>query len=109
MRELIEQIGEWQAQGEEIALATVVAAAGSTPRPVGAKMVVTRSGKMQGSVSGGCVEGAVIEQAIEVLDSGEARLITFGISDEMAWDVGLSCGGEIEVFVEPLTAKPVAG
>lgn len=109
MRELIDQIGEWQAQGEEIALATVVAAAGSTPRPVGAKMVVTRSGKMQGSVSGGCVEGAVIEQAIEVLDSGEARLITFGISDEMAWDVGLSCGGEIEVFVEPLTAQSVAG
>ena len=108
MRELIDQIGEWQAQGEEIALATVVAASGSTPRPVGAKMIVTRSGRMHGSVSGGCVEGAVIEQAIEVMDSGEPRLVSFGISDEMAWDVGLSCGGQIEVFVEPLVAEPVA-
>jgi xanthine dehydrogenase accessory factor len=108
MRELIEQITEWQSQGDEIALATVVAAAGSTPRPVGAKMIVTRSGKMQGSVSGGCVEGAVIEHAIEVLDSGEPRLVSFGISDEMAWDVGLSCGGQIEVFVEPLAAAAAA-
>lgn len=108
MRELIDQIAEWQAQGEQIALATVVAAAGSTPRPVGAKMIVTRSGKMQGSVSGGCVEGAVIEHAVEVMDSGESRLVSFGISDEMAWDVGLSCGGEIEVFVEPLLAEPAA-
>jgi len=108
MRELLNHISEWQAEGEEIALATVVAAAGSTPRPVGAKMIVSRTGRMQGSVSGGCVEGAVIEHAVEVLDSGQPRLVSFGISDEMAWDVGLSCGGQIEVFVEPLEPAAVA-
>jgi len=108
MRELLEHIAAWQAEGEEIALATVVAAAGSTPRPVGAKMIIAGSGRMQGSVSGGCVEGAVIEHAVEVLDSGQPRLVSFGISDEMAWDVGLSCGGQIEVFVEPLEPAAVA-
>lgn len=102
MREMIEHIETWKQQGEEIALATVVSAGGSTPRPIGAKMIVSRSGKMQGSVSGGCVEGAVVEHALEVLDSSQPKLVHFGISDEMAWDVGLSCGGEIEVFIEPL-------
>jgi xanthine dehydrogenase accessory factor len=96
-------IDKWAADGEQVAVATVVAAAGSTPRPIGAKLVVTRSGKMQGSVSGGCVEGAVFETAMEVIDSGLPRLVSFGISDEMGWDVGLSCGGTIEVFVEPLS------
>lgn len=98
-----EYIQEWSAAGEQVAVATVVAAAGSTPRPIGAKLVVTRSGKMQGSVSGGCVEGAVFEAAMEVIDSGVPRLVSFGISDEMGWEVGLSCGGTIEVFVEPLS------
>ncbi len=111
MRELLDYLDTWAADGEQVAIATVVAASGSTPRPVGAKLAVTRSGKMQGSVSGGCVEGAVFEAALEVLDSGTPRLVSFGISDEMGWDVGLSCGGEIEVFIEPLrtanTAAPV--
>ena len=102
MRELIEQIENWRSDGESIALATVISAAGSTPRPVGAKMIVSGSGKMHGSVSGGCVEGSVIGHALDVLARGEPRLIEYGISDEMAWDVGLSCGGQIEVFIEPL-------
>lgn len=102
MRDIIDQIETWRGEGEEIALATVVSASGSTPRPVGAKMIVTRDGRMHGSVSGGCVEGAVIEHALNVLESGSPELVYFGISDEMAWDVGLSCGGQIEVFIEPL-------
>src|SRR3954453_6771002 len=102
MRDVLEYIDEWTAEGEQVAVATGVAASGSTPRPIGAKLVVTRSGKMQGSVSGGCVEGAVFETAMEVIDSGVPRLVSFGISDEMGWEVGLSCGGTIEVFVEPL-------
>lgn len=108
MRDVYEQIDAWQEEGEEVALATVISAAGSTPRPVGAKLIVTRSGKMHGSVSGGCVEGAVIETAMSVLDSGKPELVPFGISDEMAWDVGLSCGGQIEVFVEPLEKAATA-
>jgi len=104
VRELLEQIDSWRAEGEEIALATVIAASGSTPRPVGAKMVVSKSGKMQGSVSGGCVEGSVIEHALDVLQQRTPRLVEYGISDDMAWDVGLSCGGQIEVFIEPLGA-----
>ena len=103
MRDVLEYIDEWITEGEQVAVATVVSAAGSTPRPVGAKLVVTKSGKMQGSVSGGCVEGAVFETAMEVLDSGVPRLVKYGISDEMGWEVGLSCGGTIEVFVEPVT------
>jgi xanthine/CO dehydrogenase XdhC/CoxF family maturation factor len=102
MRDILPDIERWIADGEEIALATVVRAIGSSPRPVGAKMAVTRSGRMTGSVSGGCVEGAVFEVALEVLETGRPRLVRYGISDEQAWDVGLSCGGTIDVFVEPL-------
>lgn len=102
MRDIIDQIEAWRSAGEEIALATVVSASGSTPRPVGAKLIATRSGKMEGSVSGGCVEGAVVETAMQVLNSGQPQRVHFGISDEMAWDVGLSCGGQIDVFIEPL-------
>lgn len=105
MRDVVEFIEEWNAEGEEIAMATVVAAAGSTPRPVGAKLIVTKSGRMQGSVSGGCVEGAVFQTAMEVLESGTPQLVSFGISDEMGWEVGLSCGGTIEVFVEPVATS----
>lgn len=102
MREILEYVDEWTSDGEQIAIATVVAASGSTPRPVGAKLAVTKSGKMQGSVSGGCVEGAVFQTALEVIASGIPQLVSFGISDEMGWEVGLSCGGQIEVFVEPV-------
>ncbi|ACM04705.1 XdhC family protein [Thermomicrobium roseum] len=105
MRDILPDIERWIADGEEIALATVVRAIGSSPRPVGAKMAVTRSGRMAGSVSGGCVEGAVFEVALEVLETGRPRLVRYGISDEQAWDVGLSCGGTIDVFVEPLVKQ----
>lgn len=103
MREVIEQIAQWQAQGKDVALATVVKVYGSAPRPLGAKMAVSSAGEMVGSVSGGCVEGAVIQEALEILQQGSPKLIPFGISDESAWEVGLACGGTIEVFVEPLT------
>lgn len=102
MRDILPEIQSWQQAGEAIALATVVRASGSAPRPVGAKLAVTESGRMAGSVSGGCVEGAVFETAREVLKSGRPVLVHYGISDETAWDVGLSCGGEIDVFIEPL-------
>ena len=105
MRDVLEYIDEWTSDGEQVAVATVVSAAGSTPRPVGAKLVVTKSGKMQGSVSGGCVEGAVYQTAMEVIESGKPQLVHYGISDEMGWEVGLSCGGTIDVFVEPINAK----
>ncbi|MDT7883683.1 MAG: XdhC family protein [Thermoflexus sp.] len=102
MQEVLEAIERWKARGEQVALATVVKVIGSAPRDVGAKMVVSSGGEMAGSVSGGCVEGAVFEIAQEVLRTGRPRLVRFGISDEMAWDVGLACGGTIEVFIEPL-------
>ncbi|HET7037411.1 MAG TPA: XdhC/CoxI family protein [Thermomicrobiaceae bacterium] len=107
MRDIINEITEWQSEGEEIALATVVRASGSAPRPVGAKLALTKSGRMAGSVSGGCVEGAVFEAGQEVLASGQTQLKHYGISDEMAFDVGLSCGGVIDVFVEPFAHQPV--
>ena len=108
MRDVLEYIDEWTSEGEQVALATVVSAAGSTPRPVGAKLAVTKSGKMQGSVSGGCVEGAVFATAMEVIESGTPQLVHYGISDEMGWEVGLSCGGTIDVFVEPVTSNGTA-
>lgn len=103
MRELLSELDAWKQEGEQIAVATVVRTAGSTPRPKGAKMAVTVSGKVAGSVSGGCLEGAVFEEAMEVLQSGQPTLLHYGITDEMAWDVGLSCGGTVDIFVEPLT------
>jgi xanthine/CO dehydrogenase XdhC/CoxF family maturation factor len=101
MREILDDVKSWRSDDEEIALATVVKASGSAPRQVGAKLAVTRSGRMSGSVSGGCVEGAVFEEAMKVLDTGKPALVHYGISDELAWDVGLSCGGQIDVFIEP--------
>ena len=106
MQEVLVDLDRWQEQNEEIALATVVRTWGSTPRPVGARFAVTRSGRMAGSVSGGCVEGDVYERAISVLDSGQPLLVHYGIDDEMAFQVGLSCGGSIEVFVEPFRPDP---
>jgi xanthine dehydrogenase accessory factor len=101
MREVLADVDRWQAAGDSVALATVVRVWGSAPRPLGAKMAISSSGGVAGSVSGGCVEGAVIEQAQEVLAGGPARRLSFGVSDELAWSVGLSCGGQIEVYVEP--------
>jgi xanthine/CO dehydrogenase XdhC/CoxF family maturation factor len=100
MRDLIATIEAWRARGNMVALATVVKTGGSTPRPLGAQMIVNSRGEFAGSVSGGCVEGAVIEQALRVIQTGKPQLLQYGIADETAWDVGLSCGGMIEVFVE---------
>ncbi|MBX3070214.1 MAG: XdhC family protein [Thermomicrobiales bacterium] len=102
MKELLHDIDAWRQSGERVALATVVKVEGSAPRPVGATMAVSDGGNLAGSVSGGCVETAVFEEAQDVLATGKPKLIRYGISDEMAWDVGLACGGTIEVYVEPL-------
>jgi xanthine dehydrogenase accessory factor len=103
MREVLAELEEWTRAGEEIALATVVETWGSSPRPLGSKMVVTRSGKMAGSVSNGCIEGAVFEEAQEVLHTKRPKVAAFGVADDVAFEVGLACGGHIEVFVQPLT------
>jgi len=97
-----EQIARRLARGERVALATVVATRRSAPRPVGSKLVVGERGELYGSVSGGCVESDVAEQAAEVLAGAAPRLLTYGISDDQAWEIGLPCGGEIDVFVQPL-------
>ena len=102
MREVLGELAEWTTAGEDIALATVVETWGSSPRPLGSKMVVTRSGKMAGSVSNGCIESAVFEEAQKVLKSREPKVAAFGVADDVAFEVGLACGGHIEVFVEPL-------
>ena len=102
MRELLSDIDRWQRRGDAVALATVVRAYGSAPRREGAKMAIAASGEMAGSVSGGCVEADVVLHAQEVLESGTPRLVHYGISDEQAFDVGLACGGIIDVFIEPL-------
>ena len=91
-----------RARQEQVGLATVVRTYGSAPRQVGAKMTVSASGAVAGSVSGGCVEGAVFEALQETMATGEPRLLHFGVADEQAWEVGLACGGEIDVFVERL-------
>jgi xanthine/CO dehydrogenase XdhC/CoxF family maturation factor len=102
MKDLLPEIEAWRQSGDRVAIATVVKVEGSAPRPIGATMAVSSGGELAGSVSGGCVETAVFEEAQEVLKTGTPKLIRYGITDEMAWDVGLACGGTIEVFVEPL-------
>lgn len=100
--DLFDQIAAWRTAGEDVALATLVKVYGSAPQPLGAKMAVSGSGAMAGSVSGGCVEGAVVQEALEVLAGGGPRLVAYGIDDEWARGVGLACGGAIEVYVEAL-------
>jgi xanthine dehydrogenase accessory factor len=102
MIEFLATIEEWFAAGEQVAVATVIRVDGSAPRPVGARMFVSSGGRMAGSVSGGCVETTVYEEMMDLLDGGPSRTLHFGITEDMIWDVGLACGGTIDVFVQKL-------
>jgi len=90
----------WKNEGEQVALATVTQTWGSSPRPAGSQMAITASGRMAGSVSGGCIEGAVAAAAAETIKSGVPQLLDYGVTNERAWEVGLACGGKVKVFVE---------
>jgi xanthine/CO dehydrogenase XdhC/CoxF family maturation factor len=100
VKEILPEVEAWREAGEKVVVATVVATRRSAPRPVGTSLAVSESGKMCGSVSGGCVETDVYENAMEVMRTGEPKLLSYGITDDLAWSVGLPCGGEIDVFVE---------
>jgi len=100
VKEILSEVEQWRKDGEKIVVATVVATRRSAPRPIGASLAISESGKMCGSVSGGCVESDVFESAQEVFESGEPKMLSYGIDDDVAWSVGLPCGGEIDVFVE---------
>jgi xanthine/CO dehydrogenase XdhC/CoxF family maturation factor len=93
---------DWKQAGKGVALATVVTTWGSAPRPVGSQLAVDDEGKFIGSVSGGCIEGAVVTEALDAIADGKPRLLDFGVSDAQAWEVGLACGGKIQVYVERL-------
>lgn len=97
----------WAAEGRPVAIATVVETWGSSPRPAGSRMAISGDGRMAGSVSGGCIEGAVADAALQTLASGAPSLLSFGVSNERAWEVGLACGGKVSVFVERL-GEPLA-
>ena len=92
----------WRSEGRGVAIATVVATWGSSPRPVGSQLVLDEEGRFVGSVSGGCIEGAVIAQGIETIRDRQPRVLAFGVSNEQAWEVGLTCGGKVQVYVEPV-------
>lgn len=98
--DILKAAEDWRKQGREVALATVVETWGSAPRPVGSNLVIDGEGNFLGSVSGGCVEGAVVTEALDVIETGAPKVLEFGVADETAWKVGLSCGGTIRVFVE---------
>ena len=100
--DLLALAARWHAEGGQVAIATVTRTWGSSPRPAGSHMILTRDGRMAGSVSGGCIEGAVADAAMTTLSSGQPQLLDFGITDERAWEVGLACGGKLKVFVEKL-------
>jgi xanthine/CO dehydrogenase XdhC/CoxF family maturation factor len=92
----------WREAGADVALATVIRTWGSSPRPVGSQLAVRADGNMAGSVSGGCVESAVVNEAMEVIARGEPRRLSYGVTDEQAWEVGLACGGTVEIYLEPV-------
>jgi len=100
--DILTTAAQWVTQGETVAIATVVETWGSSPRPPGSRLAMTASGKLAGSVSGGCIEGAVADAAKETMRTGSPQVLNFGISDERAWEVGLACGGKVTVFVEKL-------
>ena len=98
--DILKAAQNWREQGREVALATVIETWGSAPRPIGSNLVIDDHGNFLGSVSGGCVEGAVVTEAMEVIESGKPKTLEFGVADETAWKVGLSCGGTIRVYLE---------
>ena len=100
--DILEQAAAWRKAGRGVAVATVVATWGSSPRPVGSQLVVDDKGRMNGSVSGGCIEGAVVREAQEVIAGAKPRLLDFGVTDEQAWEVGLACGGKLQIWLEAL-------
>ncbi len=100
--DVLSAAARWQDEGLRVALATVVATWGSSPRPLGSQLAVDERGRMVGSVSGGCIEGAVVHEAQGVMAGGGTKLLEYGVTDEMAWEVGLACGGTVRVYVEPL-------
>lgn len=102
IKDPLEVAQAWLAEGRGVALATVVDTWGSAPRPVGSHLVIDGEGNFEGSVSGGCVEGAVVFEAVDAIESGKPTMLEFGVADETAWEVGLSCGGRIRVYVEPI-------
>ncbi len=100
---ILEQAADWHKSGRSVAIATVVDTWGSAPQPAGSQLAIDGEGNFIGSVSGGCVEGAVVSEALDVIKSGTPKLLEFGVADETAWKAGLACGGRIGVYVEPLT------
>jgi xanthine/CO dehydrogenase XdhC/CoxF family maturation factor len=102
---ILESTRTWLAQGRKVALATVIETWGSAPQPVGSQLLIDAEGNFEGSVSGGCVEGSVITEAIDIIETGRPKTLEFGVADETAWRVGLACGGRIRVYVEPVTAE----
>lgn len=98
--DILETARAWQDAGKGVALCTVVNTWGSSPRPTGSQLLVDDGGQFIGSVSGGCIEGAVIREALHVIDSGQPKMLDFGVSNEEAWEVGLACGGKVQVYVE---------
>ena len=101
--DILKAAEDWRNAGRDVALATVVETWGSAPRPVGSNLVIDQEGNFLGSVSGGCVEGAVVTEALDVIESGKPKMLEFGVADETAWNVGLSCGGTIRVYVEKVS------
>ena len=101
---ILTQARDWRAAGKGVAIATVIATWGSAPRGVGSQLVLDEDGAFMGSVSGGCVEGAVVTEGMEVIGDGKPRLLDFGISDDQAWEVGLACGGKLEIYIERVEA-----
>ena len=105
--DVLGKAADWLSSGKQVALATVIGTWGSSPRPVGSQLAVDDQGSFVGSVSGGCIEGAVIGAALETISDGRVRVLDFGVTNEQAWEVGLSCGGDIKIFVEKATDKKV--
>jgi len=105
MRDIIDQVQEWRSRGEDVALATVLTTAGSTPRPAGAKLAVTAHGDIVGSISGGCVDTDVIEHAMNVLRTGRPQIVEYGYTPDMSWEIGLMCGGSVQVYIEAVDKR----